>query len=439
MQFLAETDIRPRVTQLGVGRADQSSMNRRCLVLGSLILGASGCARTSAISSAPAAAPVREGPRDCSSGVFDSVAVQQVAAAGTVLVKTGSGFGSGFVIGEGSEQLIVTNHHVVANGGAFAAQVTLPDGQKQSVALEGVLASRDDDLALLRPASELPVAPLPLEAEPLRLGQPIAVVGYPGVRGSELSRTLEPGTVTAVNRTVRSSVFLQTNANINPGNSGGPLVDSCGRVRGIVTGKHRVAERVGLVVPIEALSRLLERYRAPRLGKQEALERQMQTLLTDVKFRRNERAARFFSPVFVQKTSIPILEKLASSANEKIQKTRRDLKRRGKDPAKMSKEAFLREVAAHVGTLEMRALLLATDVKEQRIDAHRAGHAFLALTAAEQFGALEDLWLEGTDVTREGCANAHVTVISKAGPERYTLHLHEEWGEWVVEKLERVR
>jgi S1-C subfamily serine protease len=117
-----ETEIRPRVTQLGVGRADQSSMNRRWLILGLLILGASGCTRTSAISSAPAAAPVREGPRDCNSGAFDSAAVQQVAAAGTVLVKTSSGFGSGFVIGEGSEQLIVTNHHVVANGGACSGR-----------------------------------------------------------------------------------------------------------------------------------------------------------------------------------------------------------------------------------------------------------------------------------------------------------------------------
>ena len=89
-----------------MGGAEQSNMNRRWLILGSLILGASGCARTSAISNAPAAAPVREGPRDCSSGAFDSAAVQQVAAAGTVLVKTRSGFGSGFVIGEGSEQLI---------------------------------------------------------------------------------------------------------------------------------------------------------------------------------------------------------------------------------------------------------------------------------------------------------------------------------------------
>jgi S1-C subfamily serine protease len=379
------------------------------------------------------------GAGDCGTRAFDAAGVERKTAGSTLMISAGRGFGSGFLLREGGEQLVVTNYHVVASGGPHLAKFTLPGGRVQMVPLEGVLASREHDLALLRPTAEISAAALVLGEDPVHAGEAVAVVGYPGVPGSELRLTFEPGTVTAARRDLDGAEFIQTNANINPGNSGGPLVDRCGHVVGVVSGKHRSTERVGLAIPVSAVVSLLERHRAPKPEPKVAVERQLQALLTEVRFRRSDRAARFFSRTYLEKVGAQTLKLISEGAQRKAEALRRDFKRRGQDPAKKPNQAYLRELSKALSPVEAQAIKLTLAVAERRLDRGQAAGEFLASNAADQFGPIDDLWLDNAQTTKEGCVDAYVTTTSATGPRRFIVHLHEEWGEWLVQNINQVR
>jgi S1-C subfamily serine protease len=225
-----------------------------------LVLGA-GCAvrphKAWNLPSAPTAAT------SCT-GSFNASLIEKQAGPATLLIATNAGTGSGFVIRDGQEQLVVSNYHVVAAGVGHVAVQALADGGQRRIPLEVVQVSRERDLALLRPSAKLSDQSLPLSAKAPDIGASVAAVGYPGVAGSNLALTFEPGTVTATERQLNAMSFIQTNANINPGNSGGPLVDGCGQVVGVVTALHNTTQRVGLVIPAQAVNELLAQYHQPK-------------------------------------------------------------------------------------------------------------------------------------------------------------------------------
>jgi S1-C subfamily serine protease len=376
---------------------------------------------------------------DCDARAFDAAAVERKTAVSTLMISAGPNSGSGFLLREGGEQLVVTNYHVAAAGTQHLAKFTLSNGRVQMVPLEPVAASREHDLALLRPTAEIGAPALVLGSKATPVGEPVAVVGFPGVAGSALRLTFEPGTVTAAERELNGSAFIQTNANINPGNSGGPLVDRCARVVGVVTGKHRTTERVGLAVPAAAVLRLLQRLREPRPDAKVAVERQVQALLSEMRFRRSDRAARFFSRTYTEKVGATLLQTLSDGAQRKAETLRRQFKRRGQDPAKKPNDAFLRELGKVVSPVEAQAVKLTLAVAERRLHPNQAATEFLASNAADQFGPLDDLWLENAQTTKEGCVDAYVTTTSATGLHRFILHFHEEWGEWLVQSVKQVR
>ncbi len=136
---------------------------------------------------------------------------------------TGSGF---FVTRSGH---LITNHHVVQN--ARKIQVYL-DGDLVDAVLVGI--DETNDLALLQVDAVRP--PLSLRVQhPLAKGEEVLTIGYPlvSLQGREPKATF--GRVNALSGPAGDERFAQIDVPIQPGNSGGPLLDTQGRVVGIVT------------------------------------------------------------------------------------------------------------------------------------------------------------------------------------------------------------
>ena len=121
---------------------------------------------------------------------------------------------------------------------------------------------RERDIAVLAPAA-LPGLVLPAtigNAAALSVGDEVFAVGNP----MGLVASLSAGVVSGLERQstppgreepIRG--LIQFDAAVNPGNSGGPLLDTGGRVVGIVTGLFNPTEQdvfigIGFAVPIEA-------------------------------------------------------------------------------------------------------------------------------------------------------------------------------------------
>ncbi len=199
-----------------------------------------------------------KGLADEVAGVVERVgpAVVHVRAIGRADARrSGLASGSGVAIGPGG--YVLTNSHVVH--GSAGIEVELPDGRTAIADLAG-----DDpatDLALLRldapgpGGSPAPYADLG-DSNSVRVGDFAIAVGSP----FGLTRTVTFGIVSALGRTLRSSVgraiegVIQTDAPLNPGNSGGPLLDAEGKVIGINTAIVLGGQGVCFAVPSNTAS-----------------------------------------------------------------------------------------------------------------------------------------------------------------------------------------
>ncbi len=137
--------------------------------------------------------------------------------------------GSGVII-DAEEGIIVTNHHVIADGQTF--RVDLADGRLLNAELIG--SDLATDLAVLRiPAGGLSAVET-VDSDTLRTGDLAFAVGYP----LGLDQTLTMGVISGLGRSGMGDAvedYIQTDAAVNSGNSGGPLLDSRGRLIGINT------------------------------------------------------------------------------------------------------------------------------------------------------------------------------------------------------------
>jgi S1-C subfamily serine protease len=172
--------------------------------------------------------------------------------------------GSGFVIDP--EGYIVTNRHVVAD--AEEVRVTFSDG----VVLLAAIVGSDPyaDLAVLKvaPPPEYQLVAVELaDSDELLVGQRVIAIGNPfGLSGtmtvgiiSAVGRTL-PSTVLSATGTFSNPLIIQTDAAINPGNSGGPLLDSRGRVIGVNTAIRSETgfnSGIGFAVPVNTVRRIV--------------------------------------------------------------------------------------------------------------------------------------------------------------------------------------
>ena len=174
-------------------------------------------------------------------------------------VRPGTMLGAGFIWS--ANGYVVTNAHLI--DGQNDVHVVLANGTP----LRAEFVSRDValDLAVLcvdAHGSRLPVLDLG-RSENVRVGQDALAIGSPLGRNHTLTR----GLISALNRRVtlpQGRAFegaIQTDAPINPGNSGGPLLDSSGRVIGMVTALNQIQGTdisfnvgIGYAVPIDAIA-----------------------------------------------------------------------------------------------------------------------------------------------------------------------------------------
>ena len=135
-------------------------------------------------------------------------------------------FGSGFIIS--ADGYILTNAHVVANGGSITVKMT--DKREFSAKLIGV--DKRSDVAVLKiEAANLPVVKIG-DPSQLKVGEWVAAIGAP----FGFDNTVTAGIVSAKGRSLPDESyvpFIQTDVAINPGNSGGPLFNLKGQVVGI--------------------------------------------------------------------------------------------------------------------------------------------------------------------------------------------------------------
>jgi serine protease Do len=180
---------------------------------------------------------------------------QEIAASGqTRFGETGSG------VLISSDGKVMTAAHVVHTMDEISVEFLGGETVKARV----IASEPAADLSLLQldrvppGAKSSPLA----DSDPIRVGDPVIVVGAP----YGLSYSLSAGLISArwkpntVYKTMPLAEFFQTTATINTGNSGGPMFAMNGEVIGIVShniSKSGGSEGLGFVVTINTAKKLL--------------------------------------------------------------------------------------------------------------------------------------------------------------------------------------
>ncbi|MCR5419297.1 MAG: trypsin-like peptidase domain-containing protein [Lachnospiraceae bacterium] len=209
--------------------------------------------------------------------VVDSVMPAVVSIFGTYEVtesywgfemqREEDGSGSGIIVGENDEELlVVTNNHVVADSTALTVQFI--DNEKYDAVVKGT--DSDADLAVIAirktelkdaTRAEIKIATLG-DSDKLKVGEPAIAIG----NALGYGQSVTSGVISAVNRPYtqsedgREAMLIQTDAAINPGNSGGALLNIYGEVIGINSNKigGMVIEGMGYAIPISTAKPILE-------------------------------------------------------------------------------------------------------------------------------------------------------------------------------------
>ena len=173
--------------------------------------------------------------------------------------------GSGIIIGENSEELLIcTNHHVVE--GATEITVGFVDDEVYKAVVKGSDASNDLAVVAVKLADisaetmeEIRVATIG-DSDSLLVGEQVVAIG----NALGYGQSVTTGIVSALNRTIDldgyNAELIQTDAAINPGNSGGALLDMNGHVIGINSAKaaETGVEGMGYAIPISYARPILE-------------------------------------------------------------------------------------------------------------------------------------------------------------------------------------
>ena len=170
-----------------------------------------------------------------------------------------SGQGSGVILS--SDGYIVTNKHVVGSGTDFS--IVFSDESSARATLVGYDSL--SDIAILKTEKE-GLVPMELgSSEDLTVGQTLLAIGNPYGYTWSLTSGMVSGVERMVSTSTSASVIpnmIQTDALINPGNSGGPLLDTQGRMVGLVSFIYSTsgsAQGISFALPVESVRDIAEK------------------------------------------------------------------------------------------------------------------------------------------------------------------------------------
>lgn len=185
---------------------------------------------------------------------------------GQTQIYEGKGSGSGIIVGESEDELlIVTNNHVVE--GTKTLGVVFVDNEVVEANVKGTDSA--NDLAVIAVAvdqipeetkGKIAVATLG-NSDSLKVGQGVIAIG----NALGYGQSVTVGYVSALDREVKTAEqttrnLLQTDAAINPGNSGGALLNMQGEVVGINSAKYSSTEveGMGYAIPISKVQDIID-------------------------------------------------------------------------------------------------------------------------------------------------------------------------------------
>jgi S1-C subfamily serine protease len=172
--------------------------------------------------------------------------------------------GTGFVVREGG--LIATAAHVVNQDDLVEIRLpATPSTPERYVPAWRVAADPERDIALLKidPPTPKHLRPVHLNTNPLPLGAPVAIYGFPDAELVGLQLRRSSGTISAMrdNPLVpldRVTPMIELEASIEPGNSGSPVFNPDNDVVGLVSSRWKNTDAYGLASPSAALLDLLK-------------------------------------------------------------------------------------------------------------------------------------------------------------------------------------
>ncbi len=176
---------------------------------------------------------------------------------GNNAVKEQNSCGTGIIIGESNENLMVlTNNHVIED--TDKVSIVFSDGAEVEGSVLGSDADADIAIVLVPLAnisaetrSTIKIATLG-DSDGVRVGEAAIAIG----NALGYGQSVTTGVISAVSRDVKltdkTMTLIQTDAAINGGNSGGPLLNASGEVIGINTVKYAASgvEGMGYAIPI---------------------------------------------------------------------------------------------------------------------------------------------------------------------------------------------
>ena len=168
------------------------------------------------------------------------------------------GSGSGIIIGQNSnEVLVVTNNHVISGNDA-TVELTFCDGTTLTGTVKGADSSADLAVVAVKFAdisddtkSQIKVISIG-DSDATKVGEVAIAIG----NALGYGQSVTVGHVSALNREIAvedsSMTLMQTDAAINPGNSGGALLNAQGQLIGINSAKTATTEveGMGYAIPI---------------------------------------------------------------------------------------------------------------------------------------------------------------------------------------------
>lgn len=143
--------------------------------------------------------------------------------------KKGVSTGTGYFVDDYGD--LITNNHVVED--CKEIKIRMPD--KTVLVARALAHDTANDLALLKVDGAAPKA-APFRPD-VKLGEPVAVFGFPHADIMSSSGSFTLGNVTSMSGLHDDSRYVQISAPVQSGNSGGPLFDYAGNTIGIVSSK----------------------------------------------------------------------------------------------------------------------------------------------------------------------------------------------------------